>query len=453
MEIYWKYSTYGYIILDIMMIGYILYRFVRPFLKQRKGAFLIGAAYPAVMLTLYFEPVPVNNFLAYSLGILTAFLVMCFIDRRNYCQKVFLAITFFSLRWLSSYIIRFLTAALYDWVISSLYLIERPPLQLLSYIGACLCDLALRFCILGSIVKCVVKAYRYKQEKMSGREMLMLTLPSAGGMLEYGIIQYYYQSHLEEQAVETLLFKDVLMFLHYVAVVVVIIVVTILFQNLKARQEEKLLNELLDMQIASIRQHIGQVESWYQNIRSVRHDMTNHILILERLYASGQAEEARAYGEDLRKALDGAAGEMKSGNPVTDVILWEKKEEAEKQGIRFTSEFHYPASKTIHVLDLSILLNNGLQNAVENSGNSSQPYVSVVSYRRNNAYMIEIRNSFAGELQWDEERSLPCTSKENPEGHGFGLANIRRVARKYSGDMDILLEDGEFCLSVLLMLE
>ena len=67
--------------------------------------------------------------------------------------------------------------------------------------------------------------------------------------------------------------------------------------------------------------------------------------------------------------------------------------------------------------------------------------------------MIEIRNCFAGELQWDMESGLPVTSKEKAGGHGYGLANIRRVAEKYSGEIVIDLEEGEFCLSVLLMLD
>ena len=66
--------------------------------------------------------------------------------------------------------------------------------------------------------------------------------------------------------------------------------------------------------------------------------------------------------------------------------------------------------------------------------------------------MIEISNSFTGNLQWDTEKELPVTSKSK-EGHGYGLANIRRVAGKYSGDIDIVLKDGEFCLSIMLMLE
>lgn len=67
--------------------------------------------------------------------------------------------------------------------------------------------------------------------------------------------------------------------------------------------------------------------------------------------------------------------------------------------------------------------------------------------------MIEISNSFTGDLQWDEERGLPVTSKEKKEGHGYGLANIRMVAKKYSGDIAIDLKDEEFRLSIMLMME
>ena len=108
-----------------------------------------------------------------------------------------------------------------------------------------------------------------------------------------------------------------------------------------------------------------------------------------------------------------------------------------------------------------MILNNALQNAMENlpripSGNaekSEMQSICVLSYHRNNAYMIEISNSFTGHLQWDEERDLPVTSKEKTEGHGYGLSNIRMVARKYSGDIAIDLKNDEFCLSIMLMME
>lgn len=47
---------------------------------------------------------------------------------------------------------------------------------------------------------------------------------------------------------------------------------------------------------------------------------------------------------------------------------------------------------------------------------------------------------------------LPVTTKKDG-GHGFGLVNIRKVAQRYYGDIDIRQKEGEFVLCVMLMLE
>ena len=227
----------------------------------------------------------------------------------------------------------------------------------------------------------------------------------------------------------------------------------VLYQNIKAGQREKLQNELLAAQLENTKRHIEQVEDLYQNIRSIKHDMTNHIITLERLYAGNQAEEAKTYGEELREALSEAAGRIGSGNPVTDVILQEAQNEAEKRHIHFETDFHYPTDSNVNAFDLSVILNNALQNALDYTDRNDHAFVSVLSYHRNNAYMIEIGNRFSGWLQWDKESGLPLTSKENGDGHGYGLSNIRMVARKYSGDIVIDLKDNEFRLSIMLMME
>lgn len=65
--------------------------------------------------------------------------------------------------------------------------------------------------------------------------------------------------------------------------------------------------------------------------------------------------------------------------------------------------------------------------------------------------MIEIKNSFSGTLSMSGDK-LPTTTKTGEE-HGFGLANIRKVARKYCGDMEIECKDGWCTVSVMLLLE
>lgn len=101
MDVYWETVSALCTIVKLYGTGYILYRFARPFIENKRGALCIGLSYFATMLILYFVPIEINTFAAYSLGILSAFIVMCRMDRRNYRQKIFIAATFFSLRHLS----------------------------------------------------------------------------------------------------------------------------------------------------------------------------------------------------------------------------------------------------------------------------------------------------------------------------------------------------------------
>lgn len=451
MESCWNFVSYAHIIVQMMVMGYVLYRFAMPFMQNKKGAVCTGIVYFATMLFLYFVPLEINNFAAYGIGIVTAFLVMYRTDRRNFRQKIFIAVTFFALRWLSVYMVDIITEELYRKIISTAYMVEHPYVQLAAYIVMEILDVAAEAAVAGIGAGYIVKAYIYKNENMGLKEMFMLIVPSITGMTGYGIMQYY-QAYLEISVIEAISgVYHILAFLHFGISIVTIVVMTVLFQNIRARQEEKLQNELLSAQIDSTENHIAQVESLYQNIRSIKHDMTNHILTLERLYATENREEAEAYGMELKNILSEMTGEIKSGNPITDVILQEWKMEAEKKGICFCSDYYYPKGSRINAFDISVILNNALQNAMENV-NGDAPYISVHSYHRDNAYMIEICNSFTGKLQWDTENELPVTTKRKADGHGYGLINIRRVAEKYSGDIAIDVKDREFCISIMLMM-
>lgn len=324
MDMYWEAVSALCTIVELYGTGYILYRFAKPFMENKRGAFCIGIAYFATMLILYFVPIEINTFVAYSLGVLSAFIVMRRIDRRNYRQKLFIAATFFSLRWLSFSMARIITELLYT--LDEAYVsAEKSVMALIAFGVIELLDTGIDFAILGISVRCIVKAYAYKKGEMSIKEMLMLLVPTLTAMTGYGImLQYQNSSGMSWMEPVSGLYNG-LAFLYFGISIVTIVVMTVLFQNIKAGQEEKLQNELLAAQIDSMERHIGQVESLYQNIRSIRHDMANHILTLERLYAGNNAEEAANYSRELKTAISAIAGEIKSGNPVTDVILQEAK--------------------------------------------------------------------------------------------------------------------------------
>lgn len=426
--------------------------FVRPYLRAEKTAVYAGMVYFFVMMSLYVIPTKLSNFTAYTLGILAAFIVMCIGDRRNTEQKIFLAVTFFSIRWLGIAMADKIVFTLEETVRKKLEkdIAGREWRQFGIYVGFDILNIGICFLFLVALIRLLNRAFKYKSENMTKKELLMMSMPSLVGMTGYGILKAWQDIYVKEigKALPSVDGIGVFSFLHYLISVISILVMVTVFQNLKASQIEMAGEKLIQSQIADMKEHIQEVEKLYQDIRMLRHDMGNHIQTIEHLLDKNEKEKAAEYAAGLKQKWQDTSMEIRSGNPVTDVILAEKKRRAVERNIRFACDFYYSEEDGVDAFDVSVILNNALDNALE-SANGASPCVSISSYRKNNIFMIVVSNSYAGKLVTDAETDLPLSGKGG-SGHGLGLANIRRVANKYLGDIVLEQEKDKVILTVML---
>lgn len=449
----WMVTSKISVIALLMITGIYFGKFVCPYIKKKKGAVAVSIVYITIMLVLYMIPPQIDNFSAYLIGVIAAFLAMYVEDRRNIYQKIFLAITFFSIRWLTVA----MAARLDDLVTKALVFrnmsAEKVWLQYGLYVGTRVLDIVLCIAFIAVAIGLINKAYIYKKDEMSVKEMVMLIIPSLVGVTGYGILQYYlmiYERDTGKNLIDTYGFYGALSFLHYLISIVAILVVIVMFQNWKEMQEEQRGQELVLNQISDMKKHIEEVEKLYRDIRSMRHDMGNHIQTLEHLVAHNNMDDATEYLEHLKNEWDEVSPEIKTGSPVIDVILMEKLREAKERQIRFLSDFHYPHNTKLNAFDLSVIMNNALNNCMENVS-GDDPYISIYSFRKNSIFMITIKNSFGGHLNFGDS-DLPETTKSGRE-HGMGLNNIRRVARMYMGDISLEQGNEEVILSIMMQVE
>lgn len=449
----WMVTSKISVIALLMITGIYFGKFVCPYIKKKKGAVAVSIVYITIMLVLYMIPPQIDNFSAYLIGVIAAFLAMYVEDRRNIYQKIFLAITFFSIRWLTVA----MAGRLDDLVTKALVFrnmsAEKVWLQYGLYVGTRVLDIVLCIAFIAVAIGLINKAYIYKKDEMSVKEMVMLIIPSLVGVTGYGILQYYlmiYERDTGKNLIDTYGFYGALSFLHYLISIVAILVVIVMFQNWKEMQEEQRGRELVLNQISDMKKHIEEVEKLYRDIRSMRHDMGNHIQTLEHLVAHNNMDDATEYLEHLKNEWDEVSPEIKTGSPVIDVILMEKLREAKERQIRFLSDFHYPHNTKLNAFDLSVIMNNALNNCMENVS-GDDPYISISSFRKNSIFMITIKNSFGGQLNFGDS-DLPETTKSGRE-HGMGLNNIRRVVRMYMGDISLEQGNEEVILSIMMQVE
>ena len=141
-----------------------------------------------------------------------------------------------------------------------------------------------------------------------------------------------------------------------------------------------------------------------------------------------------------------------TGNPVIDVIIQRYVQLTKKNHIDFQADFIFPSDMNIDAFDLSIIINNALDNALEackrqKEGNKT---IELNAYRRENMFFIVIKNSFDGILARNRIDGRLLTTKPDSQNHGLGLRNIEVCAEKYYGKAETTIRDKEFELAVML---
>ncbi len=228
---------------------------------------------------------------------------------------------------------------------------------------------------------------------------------------------------------------------------------TIAFQQgMAALREEQATLYAEYQQTQAIRARIHEAEQFYTRIRGLKHEMRGHLTNIKGLAQSGEYASLEDYIAKMDESMSGFELTLQTGNPVTDVIVNEIRRRSLDLGICFQAEFHYPDPGAYDAFDVGIILQNLLQNAVDacEKVGEGERFIVLTGKRKGRFFLIEVKNSFAGEVIFGQD-GLPVTTKqEDAPMHGIGLANVRREAEKYMGELELRTNQREFFATVLL---
>lgn len=316
--------------------------------------------------------------------------------------------------------------------------------------------------ILGIYLMLINKKYVRKEYQLQVQENVFLVLPSIAAVcisitLKMMIITV-------ENGATILIFDTVPATLFWIPVICImllgaVIANVMLFQNVVQYHEENRKCTLLENQIQQMQKEVQEIQDIYADMRGLRHDLRGHINNITQ-YVKKQnntdIEELNNYIRNMEETVSRLDFGYQTGNPITDIIIHQKKQEADRAGVKFSVDFSYPKELQIDVYDIGVILNNALENAIEAAAwLNRNKYVSLHSYVKGNLFFVEVENSFAREIVMNQESGLPESSKLNKKLHGMGLTNIQRCARKYKGDIDIVIgtskqEQQIFNLTIML---
>lgn len=314
--------------------------------------------------------------------------------------------------------------------------------------------------------RCLAVKLKRRTWEMKWKEVVFLLLPAGAGISFYIFINFIKQVLFETAAVELVKWYGPAFYLLIPALTLGLMAAVLyscdIYEQLLVFGEEKGKADMLENQVEQMEGHIQDIERLYTGIRSMKHDMQNYLFDIRSLLSSrgirveDDPEGLGAYFSGIGEALDRMNAVYHTGNPVTDVVINEKYRQARSLGAQFTCSFRFPEAYRISAFDISIILNNALNNALEacerlKEKNPEVPLsIQIEAYCKNNVFLMEITNTFDGILKHAERERFLMTRKEDPFEHGLGFQNIRRCAEKYFGTADYRYSEDRFYLTVML---
>lgn len=214
-----------------------------------------------------------------------------------------------------------------------------------------------------------------------------------------------------------------------VALVAVDAILYTLFVNLTNTSINLIKEEVKNAAYESEKKIIENMHEINKQTMIVRHDMKSKLTYIMFKLDEGDIKGAEKF---LSEELDVELSDVNiisTGNRIADAILNMHAETARKQGIPFRMNITGNLGM-VNEMDITIILSNLLDYALELAGTSDVPYAGVDVKDTDNGIMIRAYSSY-GELKLNN-----------------GMLNVRNIADRYNGTFEFEHRDGR-CTAVV----
>jgi len=200
-----------------------------------------------------------------------------------------------------------------------------------------------------------------------------------------------------------------------------------------------------------VNKYYDEIEVMYRKMRGWRHDYHNHIQVLKANMSLGEYVQAMDYLDKLEQDLTEVDRVLKTGNVMVDAILNSKLSMIQERHIAVDATAAVPGDIAISGIDLSVLIGNLLDNAMEaclDIPEEKERFIRIYIDIIKKQLYISVTNAMKGKAK----RAGGNFLSRKQGGHGFGLLRIDGIVSKYHGYLNRQTENGVFATEVMLPL-
>lgn len=185
-----------------------------------------------------------------------------------------------------------------------------------------------------------------------------------------------------------------------------------------------------------------------RRLRELRHDMKYHLRELSAMAAKGKRKELLDYIDSMNKFMLNKEEYVCTGNEELDGLLNYMLKEADRLLGGAQVEIKIPDKIYFGDFAMCVILGNLVDNALREAAKSEEKLLSVKMEINKGILVIEVENSYAGEIIENEDGLQ--TNQEDMDIHGIGLKSVRRVVEEVGGKMTVDHANHRFWVQVLL---
>lgn len=277
-----------------------------------------------------------------------------------------------------------------------------------------------------------------------GHNILLILIPIGSIYIMNAVFTLAYSAGGKSAEVYSLVSVIILLFIN--------VLIFYIYIKLADDLHVKRMNVVYEQQLDLCERHQEETEISMLQMRDVRHSMKNHFISILAYAERGECDRIIKFVDDvIENGKLKISGAVNTGNIVIDSLVGYWQRTAENEDIKFQSELSIPMEMPFKGADISLILGNLLENAVEGAIKVKEKrYIQLkIKYDKGNV-LIMVENNYTGELIKGKGGELK-TTKGDIANHGIGLSSVRRAAEKYNGK--VFIDDtvpGRFLIRMVL---
>jgi sensor histidine kinase YesM len=237
-----------------------------------------------------------------------------------------------------------------------------------------------------------------------------------------------------------------LMLLELVGIIFISIVIFLYYDMTITAYEDQHKQQINTLQLASQMKYHAVVKDNLEKLLAIDHDLKKHRQVLESLLEREEYGQFKSYltslDQSVKTALADSRDLVNTDNAVIGALLSERLQQAESLGAEINIRVAVPEYIALDDIDLTIILGNTLDNALEAIALLPEPQrrLNINLQQSEHFFFCEIINPF------DERQTKRLR-------HGLGLKNVKQAVDKYDGTFAVQTRDALFKVTITISAE